>query len=110
MRFRILRIEVRTKFLAPAAGEIVAEGKTEHDREPEKTGKRENPNDRFAVAKMHEEQNDERGFGNGDTQGDDGIEGAKINVSYEYSKREEDQKGQPIDEVGTRRWNIGTHE
>ena len=50
-----------------AASQIIAQGEIDHDQEPDQAGSDENPRERFFVANVHEEKDDEDHLGEGNT-------------------------------------------
>src|ERR1700737_2475434 len=69
--------------LDPGPGNVVAHGHEEHDGEPKDRSDDDELGALGAVFCVHEVEDDERGFEDGDGQGDDDIEAGEISVEVD---------------------------
>src|SRR5579884_1319423 len=82
----------RLRIVFPMAGELVCHGEADHDAEPEKCADNDDARESRVVLHMHEEQYDEKHFGDSDGESDDGVPTAEINVGYGGSERGADHQ------------------
>jgi hypothetical protein len=69
--------------LAPGAGDVIAHGHEEHDGEPEHGSDDDKLGALGAVLAVHEEEDDERGFEDGDSERDDDVQAGEVCVEID---------------------------
>ena len=82
-----------------AASQIISEGEVHHDEKPNDTRAHKNPGQRFFITAMHEEQDDQRHFGDGDDEGGDVVERAEVDIGQSPGQQKQGQEREPDQDV-----------
>ena len=72
---------MRPGLLHPVASQIIAQGEINHNQQPDETSGDEDPSQPGAVADVHEDENNEEHFRDGDGEGGDDVEGSEVELS-----------------------------
>ena len=76
----------------PAAAVIISQGKKEHEQKPDEPGAGGQMEQAAAAFDVHEEENDEECFGEGNTEGDDEIKLAEVHIPEPPGEAKEQEK------------------
>ena len=87
----------------PAAAVIVGQRQDEHDEPPNHTSESSEVEHAAAPFDVHEKEHDERGFGDRDSERDNQIEGAEVDVAETPGESEQEQEREAIGPVKFRR-------
>lgn len=78
-----------------AAGCVIRHRQSKHDGQPNKTNRGEQPGEGTAVADVHEYENDQEHFDDGDGQGDESTEDAQIDVGRPPGQEQKNHQDRP---------------